>query len=491
MDKKSRSTSSTQQQPIPGADMTESTIFAREPGRLGIRIPRSAWKAAGHSASAAIWQKGILVSQGQVSEWIADDLRQVDDGIVCLGPGFDGLSLEELLHSGLDETTMIQRLASVVRAMNKLDQEGHLPSGIQGAGILVSADSEVLVLPPALVSRAATRGRSGKGYTPEADPAIAASAMLAGILRCIFLPRPAESIKHPSAAAMAGGHGDTIDTRAGEPFVPLGLIAPRLDPGLAALADRGMNQESATPTLADWVSAFEEAAGHGYFRELSAEQLARIELQRQSAETRANKKIARRRFVARRGSLLTALGITAVAIVALAVFDRPPPGPDLSALGPEAIVQTYYEAISSLDLALLEACLDGKTGRDDKSLLTNLTVVMKMRQAYSPDAPYLSAGDWLAAGSPALAEGIFMFGITGLEIRNLAEQAATQPSVGTSTAVQLGSAMESRFEARYTLWTTESNEELMRGVPAHRKDRLTLAEGRSGWKIIAIERENS
>ena len=150
--------------------MTEPTIFAREPGRLGIRIPRSAWKAAGHSASAAMRQKGILVSQGQLSEWVADDQHQVDDEVVCSGPGFDGFSLEELLHAGLDETTMIQRLAAVARILSRLDHEtslpanlpAGLPAGIQSAGILVSASGDVLILPPALVSRAAARTRKSE-----------------------------------------------------------------------------------------------------------------------------------------------------------------------------------------------------------------------------------------------------------------------------------------------------------------------------------------
>ncbi|MDZ7581152.1 MAG: hypothetical protein U5R30_11120 [Deltaproteobacteria bacterium] len=98
-------------------------------------------------------------------------------------------------------------------------------------------------------------------------------------------------------------------------------------------------------------------------------------------EVKTGKKLTRRRFIARRGSLLTGLAITAIVIAGIAIFDRPPPGPDLSELGPEAIVLAYYQAIDKLDMETMEACQTGKAskaGKDDRSLVTNLTVVMKM-----------------------------------------------------------------------------------------------------------------
>ena len=453
--------------------MTEQTIFAREPGRLGIRIPRSAWKAAGHSASTAMRQKGILVSQGQLADWIAADTRQVDDEVICYGPGFDGSSLEELLHSGLGEEKRLQRLAAAARALNQLDSQTILPADIQSAGILVSADGDVLILPPALISRAAARTRTGERPTPEDNPAIAASAILAGILRRIFQPQVASNPDMPDDS-------ETSLRRKGDPFVPLGLIAPHLDPKLATLADRAMDQNTGSPFLDDWARAFDEAGKNKYFRKIADDEIACKAQQRQAIETKVARKLAFKRFVTKRSGLLTSLAIAVVVIATIAIFDRPAPGPDLSELDPEALVRAYYMAIDSLDLATLDACLEGKAGKDDKSLVTNLTVVMKMRQAYSPEAPYILAQDWVAAGSPALAEGTMLYGITDLEIRPLA-----LPLTGQSDTIA-----ESHFEARYTLWTTESNEERISGIPAPRIDRLILTPGKKSWKILSIERVN-
>jgi hypothetical protein len=471
--------------------MTGQSIFARETGRLGIRIPRSAWKAAGHSASVAMRQKGTLIHQGQFSDWVADDLRQVEDEVICLGPGFEGLSLEELLEAKLDRTILLQRLASVARALHRLDHESILPVGIQSAGILVAANGDVLVLPPALITRAAARARKGEGPGPESQPAIAASIILAGILRRIFLHQAERNTGSTNEAAMNSGSNnnaveiasaDTEDRRKGDPFVPLGLIAPRLEPGLATLADRGMEQPATPPSLDDWNRAFEEAGKKKYFRDLPHDELLKLELERKTAEIRTGKKLARKRFLAKRGSLLTGLAITAVIIAGIAIFDRPAPGPDLSELEPEALVQAYYGALDALDLAMMEACLDGKASqpvKDDRSLVTNLTVVMKMRQAYSPHSPFIPAHEWVATGSPELAEGAMLYGITGLEIEQLPLPGSPAPS-----------AVETRFVARYTLWTTESSEEVIRGSATHRIDRLDLVQGKKGWKIISIERES-
>ena len=339
--------------------MTDQNIFIREAGRLGIRIPRSAWKAAGHGVSAAMQQKGTLISHGQFSDWLADDLRQVDDEVVCFGPGFAGLSLEELLQSSLDETTMIQHLASVARALSRLDQEGGLPAGIQSAGVLVTADGDVLILPTSLVSRAAARTRRGEGPAPEGNLAIAASMMLAENLRRIFLHRFVNTPATPT-------NDNLPPRRESDPFVPLGLIAPHLDPGLAILADRCMNQTTVSPSLDDWANAFNPVGRKKYFRDLTADDLASLESQRKASETRVARRLAFKRFMTKRGGLLSGLAIALVIIAGIAIFDRPPPGPDLSALGPEALVEAYYSAISTLDLATLDACLEGKAGKDDR-----------------------------------------------------------------------------------------------------------------------------
>ncbi|MDX9957105.1 MAG: hypothetical protein RBT68_01565 [Spirochaetia bacterium] len=480
----------------PSPVMTEHSIFAREPGRLGIRIPRSAWKAAGHSASAAMRQKGILSSQAQLADWIAEDISQVGDQVICYGPGFDGPSLEELLESDFDESARLQRLAAAVKALNRLDHENSLPAGMQSAGILVSTNGDVLILPPALVSRAAARAQSGEGPSPEGNPAIAASVMLAGTLRRMYLPEVSATPGTTGATADKKNDTGVIngERRKGDPFVPLGLIAPHLDPRLAALADSAMDQNTGSPSLDDWARGFEQAGRNNYRRELSEGELSGLELQRKATGIKVARKLARRRFIARRGSLLAGLAITAVVIVAIAIFDRPPPGPDLSELGPEAVVQAYYEAIDNLDLPLLEASVQGKAGKDDKSLLTNLTVVMKMRQAYSPDELFISARDWVASGSPALAEGSLMFGITEIEIRSLDVPPTGRPidnqepdSQSADSRFQLEAG--SCFEARYTLWTTESSEESIRGVHMSRIDRLLLEKGKKGWKIVSIERE--
>jgi hypothetical protein len=474
-------TSATNKAPETG--MATPGIFAREPGKLGIRIPRSAWKAAGHSASAAMRQNGFLISQGQLSEWIADDLCQVDDEVICTGPGFDGLSLEELLVSGFGEVTILQRLAAVARALNRLDRASGLPAGIQSAGVLVSANGDVLILPPSLVARAAARIRKGKDAIPEDNPAITASVMLAGILRRMYLPE-AYGIAGATTDKNSSSKATDFDRRSGDPFVPLGLIAPRLDPGLAALADKAMGQNTGSPSMEDWVKAFDSAGKNKFFRELSTDELAGFELQRKATETRVARKLALRHFMMKRGGLLSGLAIAMIVIAAIAILDRPPPGPDLSEFAPEAIVQSYYEAIDTLDLALLEACLEGKAGREDKSLVTNLTVVMKMRQAYAKDELFISAKDWVASGSPELEEGSLMFGITDLGIRNLDLPPSGQPLEGKPVPEEA-----SRYEARYTLWTTESSEESIRSVHLSRIDRLVLEKGKKGWKIVSIERE--
>jgi hypothetical protein len=465
-----------------------TTISKDGADKLALRFPSGALKGAGVTLAAAMNEEGFLVAPGaaRAGRWRFESLVQEGEGALLLGPGFEGLSLDELegARAGMPA------LLALARALAALAAEGCLPRGLVSSGILESearageGPAAILVLPPTAVAKAlSARGpdaRAGavarltspRSGGPEAD----ASFFLAQAAYRYATGSSAFEREAFEAGSLAGSARHSTAAA---------LAAPRLDPALAALVDTALDDPNRVG-LDSWIRTLEAAAALGWERELPEGEASDLARRRAAAEAESRKKRRRADFFRRRGGVLIAVGaaLLVVALVAGDMIRAQRDKPDFSMLPPLELARQYYAALDSLDLDSLEACGERDAIKDDRNVVLNLVVITKTRMAYEGKDPVLHAKDWVAAGEGALAPTDFLYGIVALDLAD--------ESAGAG-----GGALARRLRATYTFWSLERVDDpsgdpsktVMRPRGERRVDELALARGKKGWKIVGIERK--
>jgi len=427
-------------------------IFVEGSSRLALRFPTGALKGAG-AAPAAMNEEGFIVRRGEspssLGSWRFDNVEKEGEGALLLGPDFAGKSPDDA--QGLEEGMPL--LLSLARAFLRLQAAGRLPRGIISSGILISevdVDADVLVLPPTAVARAlSARGSearaaavarltSPRAKSPEAD----ASFLIA---QAVYRYATGKASFEREAAEPGNLAGSARYSTA------IGLAAPRLNRGIADLADRALDDPESV-SLPSWIEVLEAAEAKHWTREISAEEETELERRRRAVEAESRSKRKRADFFRRRGGLLIAAAVLVVvgAFVAGDMIRAQRDKPDFSKLPPADVVRHYYTALDGLDMESLEACGDKKAFDADWNYVMTMTVVTKTRTAYEGKDPIIRAKDWLAAGKPALEQAAFLYGLVDLAITDEGGNGA----VGSGTA---GS--EERFRATYSVWSMDRKDD--------------------------------
>jgi hypothetical protein len=440
-------------------------MFINNEARLGIIVSRVGYKVSSQALASSIRDEGFIVRASEIQTWRAAEMHDTGDQIVVSGPGFDGLALDELLSSVSDKNETLQRLGFAAGALGVLHRAGRLPKGILAEGILVANDGGVLVLPPAIIARAFTAsGRSLAAYGNGTSGMLPPSSTEAWTTACRIL---AASIYRVLAGDPEKAFPRDI------PVIPLSLVEPRANKGIADLVDMAL----ADPTTVwpdAWDKAFSSAGQNGFFKAISDSEMRIAERRRETAEVRA-RTVEKRKRILRRWGVPVSISVAVVAvIVVLSLVGGPSPGPDLAKMEPAEIVSYYYDSLDALNSEALESVVRGRAGKDDSRLAVNMMALQKIRMAYESIDPVVKARQWLAAGSPTLVPGTLLFGTTGLQIRSVANP-------DTETGKML-------FEAGYSLWVTETEGDAPIASEQRRLDRLTLEQTKKGWRIILLER---
>jgi hypothetical protein len=453
--------------------------------QLALRFPAGAIKGVGAALAAAMGEEGFLVaSSGEIAgaSWRFENMAQEGEDVLLLGPAFAGISLDEA--EGVEEGMPL--LLETARALAALSAARKLPRSIVSSGVLVSESGAlsavtVLILPPAAIARAlSARGGEARAAAvarltsphakgPEAD----ASFLIAQAAYRYATGKSAFERESAEPGSVAGATRYSMATV---------LAAPRLDPALAALADRALDDPESVP-LSSWIEALEAAAAKGWTREISAAEAELLERRRAAFEAQSRSKRKRAEFLRRRGGILIAAAVAAAvaAFVAGDMLRAQRDKPNFSKLPPIEVARRYYAALDALDLDSLEACGNKKAFDGDWNTVMNLTVVTKTRLAYEGKSPVVHAKDWVSAGMPALAQTDLLYGIAGL---GLLDEGGGQ---GTE-----------RLRATYSIWSLDRKDDPS-GDPGNassfpleerRVDELTLGRGeKGGWKIVGLERK--
>jgi hypothetical protein len=356
--------------------------------------------------------------------------------MVIWGPDFAGLSLDEIAARGNDPASRntpgaLAALAAWVRARDALPPEGR-PLPWPGTALVDEEAKTVLFLPETAARRVFDAGGAEAwingaerwthpDYSGEEADVFAAAALLYRALSGSF-PYPGRS-------------RDTLreDIREGV-FIPPRLAAPGLLGEAASLITASLSPrpklKAGRPHLADFARLFAAAAAGGnaagtagsaagFFRDIGREEREALEAERDRFLRKRGKAVKAKRFLRRnRTAILAVTGAALIAALAAgSVIQARLDGPSTRGMDGNAVIESYYRAITDMDHETAAACVRGGAGKDDINMITSFYVVSKVRQAYEAQTIFISPEEWRESGGGAPAKAVF--GIDGLRLEGI------------------------------------------------------------------------
>jgi hypothetical protein len=428
----------------------------------------------------------ILEPDGSYRVWKALGVAEHQGTMVIWGPDFPGERLDRIIVGGIGDDAgqaldALRRwigarlaLAQILgrAAEQAATQEAELPKPWPAGALAAVNGTPSIFFPPERLVRRALEAEGDEAWlqgaeswvhpdlSGEAGDAFTAAALAYRIFCGVppFSNRNADLVRE--------------DIREGV-FSPIRLAAPGLDEALSGLIDGAMAStaqaarsskgglsgkaaaaaqrafagkapavgKSSLEALGQRLGAPGSARAAAYFRPLNDAERKKIEAEKEQFRKKAAIAIKSKRFLRRNAAILgTAAAVLVIAaLIVFSTMRSRAALPTTEGMSPPEVIAAYYGAFASLDHTLMSACVLKKAGSEDISLVTNVFLVNRTRQAYEMTNPTLSAQDWLDAGSPPAF--VAVFGVTGLEITGLDEEAGDG---------------EVRYRADYTLWMPES-----------------------------------
>jgi hypothetical protein len=447
----------------------------------------------------------IILPSGDAALWRAAAVAEREGTMVVWGPDFPGKRFEDYIEAGADEALDALRYWLAARRRLLVLEEGASGEGPApswpGGTLLADQDGgayprgTVLIPPERLLRRTlAAEGDSAWLLAAErwvhpnrsgADGlAFTAAALLYRIL-CGIAP-------------YQSGDADTLrqDITEGV-FTPPGLSAPGLNDDAAALiagllappdktraAIQPRAKEGADYARLEQLAGLLGAPGSrnaaSFFHALTGEERAKLDADREQRQKMTARRVTARRFLRRNLTILGASlgGLALAGLIAGSIIKGRLELPTTKGMSPPQVLEAYYGAITSLDHTLMEACVMGKAGKEDISMVTNTFVISRVRQAYEMNIAVISPQEWLDRGAPATDAAVF--GVS--DLRFTAED--TDEHDG-----------EVSYQARYRLWLPQGYQEegapggefSPHGIPM--TDRITLSLHKGAWRITALERQ--
>ena len=422
-------------------------LFEHEGGKvLGFDTGLDSRAFAQAKFAQFLTEPGLIVSLGGnagaagdasavLTQWQASGVIEMQPTMVVWGPAFEGERLDMLIADA-DRDKALYAVSCWIKAILALNDDCTVPLWPCSA-LIKTAESpcKIFFAPQILVSRClmdkeATRSIHGGWYVhPDLKFFCGAAFTAAAMLYRIFAGSP------PFTAT------DEIllheDIREGN-FLPVRLAVPALDGHLASLRQNVLGPDknkkakilektdaenaAGKKILGEFLAALQPDGGAvqaaSFYKPVS--EAALVSAEREKAQYRKIKaaSVKTRRFITRNTALLLG-GLAAIAIAALVAYsiaDSRSKLPTTAGLDPAGVIKCYYNAIGDLDHQLMEACVAGKAGKDDITMVVNFFVINKVRQAYEMGAvPMLvSAQTWQDNGGGQIESGVF--GVTGLTI---------------------------------------------------------------------------
>jgi hypothetical protein len=401
---------------------------------------------------------GYRVGADGVRERFLEGFYQEEGRLFLYGPWEPGLSLEEALAQERP-LAFLRRLAQALVALGE-----RRPQELATDAVRFLEDGAVELLSPQVM-------RQLRALQPE-EHRLRTYALLnhpdaPGLSYCLAaLVYRLASGDYPFAAA----GGEDSRRRARElRLAPLSLSRPGVREEVSRAVMDGLGRgEGQPPTLERWAALLADWESSGLYRELPAEE-ARARSQRARREQEQAARAYRRRVFWQRHwktVLIAAAAAAAVALLAGSVLRNLLAPRSTRGLSPNAVVETFYRSVNTLDHQRMQDCVSGRAGRELINQVIHVFVLSRVQQGYEGRSAIRSAEEWERAGRPQLRPPESAFGITGLAVAPLPGEAGPA------------------FQVSYQLWLPDPE----RGAADREvRERVFLRRQGGAWVIHRIE----
>ncbi|MDR2596159.1 MAG: hypothetical protein LBC76_02440 [Treponema sp.] len=266
-------------------------------------------------------------------------------------------------------------------------------------------------------------------------------------------------------------------------FLPIHIAAPGLNPQLAELIQAALSlpvekKNTSKKSGIDILSGILEIlTGRGnkfadvssLFETISPDKAKRFEKEKKNYLFRMNTIIKTKRYILDNKPFLLgiALGVAFIFFILCNTIINTSNNPTTEGMMPDTVVAVYYEAFSSLNLSLMEACIKGADKKDINAVAT-FYAVLKQRQAIEgAKAPsIIQARVWKELGGQLPDPNVF--GVTDLIVKHIGGEEEDGLII---------------YQADYDLWSPFDD------FARKRSDILTLKRDRGKrWRIIELLR---
>jgi hypothetical protein len=449
--------------------------------------------------ASLVSERGVIVSLNArekpiITDWAPDGVTQAQDApdtMILFGPDFEGESLETKLTSAAadgEQIVLIKKWATAVQALLEskvsADRFTLYPSACivspQGNAFFFAPQNIVLTasqsLPEAerllLLNRWAhpdLNGRAALAYTG----ALLLYTVLSG--------------QNPFLTRENSKDIDTLHTDIRQKvFLPLEYAAPGVQSGIAKSVNTFLSGQNASGFSA-FIASLPDSMTACFTLLTGAEKERRAAAKEKMLAKEAQTRRRRTFWQKKRGMVIgIALAVLLVGIVAATIIKSRLDRPSTQGMDPEQVAQTYYKAMTDLDIEWMDACLARSADQGDVETITYLFVTSKVREAYENKDFFITPEEYqkdITAGEKIDPE-YMVIGVSDLHL--------SQPEIQSDNSVTIKADYLWWYPASYADDTETSNEV---NVPPdntplqqRREDVLTLSEVKGRWEIAKIAR---
>lgn len=406
---------------------------------------------------------GLIVRNGEISNWTLEGITEIDGTTYFYGPLIDGTTLASAGIS-LETLRLLADSLHTIRERNFPVRQFSLSS------VFLCSDGSLLFFPPRLMeflNSHRLRKDSLEMIEPWNNGSAGGEAARAFTLAALAyrlvtgkIPFPGENEEEIEKLISLKSYASPL------------LSEPRLADEFLNLLNASFSGKGAP---AQWRQLLDKWSSSGIIRsDMTDEEIKAIEEREKKKENRRLQALKRGVFFTKnRSKLLAALAaVVIIGLIVQAPLSKALAPPVTAGMSQKEVIELYYSCFKTLDTEVLDDTITAKAGKADMNEIGTIFVTSKVRTSYEGTTGIVDPEQWISEGMKPVDPGVQVWGLSDLKIR----------SIGND-----------RYEATYTKWTSSSGENVDETSPRMPegmkiRDRIHLTTRKNAWIIDELER---